>query len=211
MRDSSNLWMIRHIQDEEPCPRSVDVRSQAMFMSRSARRKRYYVRPKCISSYFDAWLAENSTTLPMPIKKLSQRGSFSRYRLIGYPRAITLTASGYALSINVDWRVHRRKTFWDWLVSLDADYRRIGGGVICTCCNSDTENLQVVFPGLESLYANQLFEPLLKWLRDRLISSTHLCLGSTGDGSTWARLVRTDAVALEPNEILISLSTFHNQ
>ncbi len=172
-------------------------------MSRSARRRRYsHTHRDSIDYYFDCWRTGSRLAKGLRLKKLSRRGTCARYRLVGYPKILNLVTSDHGLSVFVVWESRKRKTLWDFIVSLDAGYRRVSDGLVCTCCDRDEE--KVVYPDLAALYTEHLFDPFLEWFRNRLVLSTHLCLGVI-QGATWARPVDLGKDTVSSDETVIRL------
>ena len=167
-------------------------------MSRSIKRRRY--SRKCrdsIDYYFDRWRAVSKLAGGFQFKKLSRRGASARYLLVGYPKILTLVTSDHDLSVCVVWKSRKRKVIWDFVISLDVAYQRVPEGLVTTCCSMEDE---VVFADLATLYADHLFDPFMEWVRNRLVLSTHLCLGAT-----WARLVDLSKDEVSSDETVIRL------
>ncbi|MDQ2762100.1 MAG: hypothetical protein M3Y22_00950 [Pseudomonadota bacterium] len=75
---------------------------------------------------------------------------------------------------------------WDLLLSLDVSPIALSaGGFACGCCPSDERE---VFPSLEALWRDHLFDPLLVWINTDLALAKAIALFRSG-GATWARLI----------------------
>jgi hypothetical protein len=90
------------------------------------------------------------------------------------------------LSVFVDWQGQH----WDSLLSLDVWPRRCAGGYVCECCKLEG---RAVFPNLEALWRDHLFEPFLAWVNEELAAADTVALyGSPAVGYTNAKLISRD-------------------
>ena len=78
------------------------------------------------------------------------------------------------------------------LISLDTSPVRVPAGYVCTMCAPET---RPTLPSWEAVWETDLFNPLLRWVNERLAPANALHI-SGDDGFTIAKLVVTDG---DPN------------
>jgi len=128
-----------------------------------------------------AWLEQASPRLVIPIRTSGQPNDLLEISFVGITPALTAAVSAYALNVHADWQDET----WDMLIAFDANPREIAGGCVCDCCDPDA---RAVFPDMEALWRDHLFEPFLEWVNTKLVPAEFLCLYGTRGHSTWARL-----------------------
>jgi hypothetical protein len=74
---------------------------------------------------------------------------------------------------------------WDLILVLEAFPERTEAGVVCSQC---AHNERRVFASREDLWRDHLFEPLLRWVNDKLAPAVAIALFEY-DGMTQAKLV----------------------
>jgi hypothetical protein len=80
---------------------------------------------------------------------------------------------------------------WDVLLNLDTRPRRLArGGYTCECCKRQNRR---IFPSLDALWRDHLFEPFLAWVNGELaVADTIGLYGSPAEGYTQAKLLPTE-------------------
>lgn len=121
-------------------------------------------------------------------------GRYIELSFNGIHPAIGASLTSRELSVFADWQGQT----WDLLLSLDVLPWRARSGYICELCQAEE---RTIFPNLEALWRDHLFEPLLTWVNTRLAMSDALDLyGSPSSGSTHAELLsRHDTQGTTPN------------
>jgi hypothetical protein len=109
--------------------------------------------------------------------------------------------SGIGISVGVDGPDAAEDDCWDILFFADVLVSHRDNGVVCAICVD--EGHEVVFPDLEALWADHLFEPFVRWICEKLLPADRIALYSEIGHATWARLLRPEhdagsAVAILP-------------
>jgi hypothetical protein len=146
---------------------------------------------------FLSWRRSAASRLAIPVRT---RGYLMQHILLtvdGINPAINAFLTSNELKVVVDWDGQN----WDTLLSLDVTPLRSAGGYICECCEPER---RTVFPTLESLLRDHLFEPFLAWVNGELaVADTIGLYGSPADGYTQAKLLPTET---EPRGISPNIS-----
>ena len=132
---------------------------------------------------FQSWYARNQHRLPYRFILTNVTKHHLELRLAGVQEAISIRVDKQALSICVDWQ----GTCWDMLLSLDVIPMRSEKGCYCAWCA--LEGKQDIYSSRKELWEDLFFEPLARWLEERLKPATLLCLNGSLGESTSARLV----------------------
>jgi hypothetical protein len=130
------------------------------------------------------WL--ETAALVVPINVQPSRHADQRIVLSfeGITPAIGAFLTCWELSVFVDWQGRN----WDTLLSLDVKpRRRARGGYTCECCQRRDRR---VFPSLDALWRDHLFEPFGAWVNGELaVADTIGLTGSPSVGYTHAKLL----------------------
>lgn len=130
------------------------------------------------------WLHLASGRLALPVSADVTSPTSTEVRIRGVHPAIGISLEGGSdFSAWVEWE----QVSWDSWLWLDVYEEPVSGGWVNTIT---LEEYQVVHPTLESLWAADVFEPLLAWINDYLAPATHIAMWGSADDATWARLVR---------------------
>ena len=140
---------------------------------------RHRPRPR-IQRAFVLWLRENRSRFFVPIQITEVNHSGIGLKFPNYPDCLSVGLSRFDLSVYVEWH----GIGWDMLISLDAVPERVPGGYR-SVLNTD---LEAVFPTREAVWRNDLFEPFLSWVNNKLACATALRLYGQRGESTWAVL-----------------------
>jgi hypothetical protein len=136
-----------------------------------ARRRRPHHRA------FRQWLALNQERFAQSVQLQENPGEWLSFSFDGIHRAISgaLTEDGLCIMATY------QKEVWDWLFDDDAYPRRAPGGYVCAECLPGHQKL---FVNREALWADHLFEALLKWVNETLACANWLVMeGSPGEYS----------------------------
>lgn len=83
---------------------------------------------------------------------------------------------------------------WDLLFTLDVYPEPVAGGVVCMICEESDRRL---FPTVEELWRDHLFDPFGKWIAEKVVGAGVLAFYKLdGGGATWAEFHK-DAHAAE--------------
>jgi hypothetical protein len=154
---------------------------------------RHVTLPSVHRAFID-WLEEVRLRLAIALEVRGRVGRHIELSFDGIHPAIGASLTSRELSVFADWQGQT----WDLLLSLDVLPRRARSGYICELCQPEE---RPIFPNLEALWRDHLFEPLLTWVNTRLAISDALDLyGSPSSGSTHAELVsKHHTEGTEPN------------
>jgi hypothetical protein len=150
---------------------------------------------------FLSWRRSAASRLAIPVRT---RGYLMQHILLtvdGINPAINAFLTSNELKVVVDWDGQN----WDTLLSLDVTPLRSAGGYICECCEPER---RTVFPTLESLLRDHLFEPFLAWVNGELaVADTIGLYGSPADGYTQAKLLHREDLSRGSPGRVIALRT----
>ena len=135
-------------------------------------------RPK-IQRSFVRWFKENRHRFNVQIQITEISGKRVELRFPQYPDVLSVWLLRWDLNVSVDWQGKN----WDMLISLAAVPVATASGYRCALC----ENTCTTWPTRDALWQDELFEPFLKWVNERLAPATWLRLYGT-KGGTWAKL-----------------------
>jgi hypothetical protein len=142
---------------------------------------------------FVQWLETARPRLKIPVEVRGQTKRRIKLAFVGINSAIGASLTAQELNVFVEWEGR----VWDFLRCFDLWPRLVAGGYICEHCRPEE---RTVFPTIEHLWRDHLFEPLLKWVNERLAVSDSVCLiGSPSSGWTHAELSDRDPQRPEPD------------
>jgi hypothetical protein len=122
------------------------------------------------------------------------------------------------INVTVEWQGE----CWDFLLSLDVLPKQTAGGYVCGHCltamPSDSRSAatkpeeRTIFPSLEALWRDHLFEPFLKWVNEKLATADAVGLyGSPSCGWTHAELISNHDARRTKPDIRIPLRVSQHQ
>ncbi len=158
-------------------------------------------RPR-IQRAFMHWFNENHTRFAIPIRvtKITAKGVELRFQ--NYPDCLSVVLSSDELAVHVEWLGER----WDRIIDLDVWAYHTRGGYKCRCCWDERGESAEIFPNLEALWQDHLFNPFLKWVNEKLAPARWLRISCTSDrGSTWAKFIRDESELGKPDRTLLFL------
>ncbi len=142
-----------------------------------------------IQCAFLSWLEANRARFAVEIELGTRTDEVHEFSFAGINRAIRGALTTYEINV---YALHADDC-WDFLLSLEAEPRRImGGGVVCEACLPEARR---VFADRPALWADHLFEPFLEWVNDNLAKAKWLALYGDPDYATWARLLPNDDIS----------------
>ena len=132
--------------------------------------KQHLRRPR-IHRAFVKWLKKNSTRFAVPLRMTKIKGEF-RFYFENYPDCFFVqifrhNLAAYDLAVYVEWQGR----LFDILLLEGTDPIVTRGGYEYSpnmMRGMDWYDPSPVFPSLEAMLQNDLFEPLLRWVNDRL-------------------------------------------
>jgi hypothetical protein len=134
---------------------------------------------------FLAWLDEARPRLAVAIHirpSTSEMLEFS-FALAGAVLAGALTTGG-DLAVTAEWEGE----CWDFLFSEEVRPQTTPDGFVCSLC--ETQGKHRIFPNIEALWHDHLFDPFEQWINTKLAVARAVALYRTDNGgATWARLV----------------------
>jgi len=151
------------------------------------------------SQAFTDWLSTAQARCALPLT-MNRRKTGGLDILIHTPRS-TLTAvlTDRELMVPLD----QEELCWDLLLSLEAaPIEDPEGGMTCTLCPAED---RPVFPSLDALWRDHLFEPFLDWINTKAAPATGLGLYRTAKGSTWASFGQEDELRASGADVVLVL------
>jgi len=130
---------------------------------------------------FARWLEANSSLLPVSVRFTKRTDRVWSFAFVGVTEILSGWINTFEISVAAEWDGGA----WDLILDLDAYPVRVSGGFACRVCEPEK---RVVFPSLEGLWADHLFEPFLAWVNDELAVLPWLELMGTVDTAMCARL-----------------------
>lgn len=139
-----------------------------------------------IQRAFLSWLDENHDRFAIKIRLGKRTDRIQEFSFVGINSAIQGVLNTYEISIFAiyggDW--------WDILADFDVDPKgAASGGYYCDACSPEARR---IFPDRHALWADHLFEKLLKWVNEDLANAKWLALYGSLDDASWARLLPGD-------------------
>jgi hypothetical protein len=132
---------------------------------------------------FFQWYATNEDRFSIRLELLRHTGGCLDIGFRGINPILTAHLSDDEITVSVV----SEGTYWDTILDLDSLPKPARGGYVCDFC---LEEHQRVFPSLEDLWRDHLFEPFLDWVNDDLAKAEGLFISGTPDWVGWARLVK---------------------
>jgi hypothetical protein len=134
------------------------------------------------------------------VTKVSSKGIELRFQ--NYPDCLSVCLSKDELAVHLEWQGE----WWDMIIDLDAWPRPTRGGYKCKCCWDERGESAEIFPSLEALWQDHLFDPFLKWVNEKLAPARWLQICCTADrGARWERLIRDESELDKPDRTLLFL------
>jgi hypothetical protein len=133
---------------------------------------------------FSKWLEKNRARFAVEIKLGRRTDTALEFSFAGIDSAISGALTTWEINVTV---THEDEC-WDFLLSLDAEPKRVQSGYICRLCPPDS---RPVFPNRPSLWTAELFEPFLEWVNEDLAKAKWLVLEGSKSSMTRVTLVNT--------------------
>ena len=163
--------------------------------------KQHLRRPR-IRRAFDIWYKNNSSSFAVPILFKRNNAQGIELRFDNYPDCLSVGLSNDELAVHVEWQGE----WWDMIIDLDVWYRKTRGGYLCECCLYEHGETVPVFPSIEAVWQDHLFDPFLKWVNEELAPARCLQISGTVDkGARWAMLIQDESELDKPDPALILL------
>ena len=144
------------------------------------------------------WFQKNHSRflLPIALEKINRKKV--ALMLTGYREYLSVHLNSWNLCVSANWN----GICWDFLLELDVSPVATRHGYYCKCC----EKPSTIWPSLEALYQDHLFEPLLQWVNEELFNATQLLLYGSPGSSTWAALANAKDNLPEPETLWVACS-----
>jgi hypothetical protein len=148
------------------------------------------VRPRIQRAFFD-WLIRNRHRLSFDLLIEGRTDSGIEFSFVGVKRAIAAALTRYGITVWADWK----GDCWDFLMDQDSYPERGPTGYFCSLCldyfrkTHPGQAFTKIFPSREAVWADDIFEPFLKWANDDLANAAYLGLFGTPEYATWAKLL----------------------
>lgn len=153
------------------------------------------VRPR-IQRAFIKWLQENKHRFNVPVKIARRTDQAIELVFAGLHPAFLVCLNSSGIKICVYWQ----GVTWDILYSIDVEPSGIAGGYHCKWVYPEYQQLYI---SREALWVNELFEPFLKLVNEKLATAKWLALYLLSPcSSSWAKL---HTIQPEENEHLFAL------
>jgi hypothetical protein len=141
---------------------------------------------RMIDRAFAKWLEETRSRLDIAVEMRARTARQIGLSFAGINSAIgaSLTTQQLCVFVACEGRI------WDFLLCFDVWPRIAIGGYICEHCKPEQ---RTIFPDMEALWRDHLFEQLLEWVNGKLAVADAVGLyGSPLDGWPHAELVSND-------------------
>ncbi len=150
---------------------------------------------------FRDWLELNRSRFAHPVQLRKRRGHWAEFSFAGVHPAISGSLTESGLSVFAKYQGDT----WDILFDNDAYPKKVRQGYVCREC---LPGYQKLFESRKALWAEHLFEALLKWVNEDLARAQWLVLQATPPEYSWALLAETKpepAQAKDPEDRSVTL------
>lgn len=114
--------------------------------------------------------------MAVPLRVLHRTDDSLALGFVGLTPLLRVCLGSYSLTVNV---VVTGEIF-DGLAEFECALRRRSNGYVCECCDPEE---RVLYPSRAALWCDHLFEPFLKWTKERLSAARYLKLIDIGNGA----------------------------
>lgn len=129
------------------------------------------------------WYAANEDQFAIKLALLKHTGALLDIGFCGINRILT----AHLIDDGINVSVVSQGTYWDTILDLDTLPKRVSDGYACDPCPAEHQR---VFPSLEALWCDRVFEPFLEWVNNDLVKADAISISGTPDWVGWARLIR---------------------
>lgn len=143
-------------------------------------RSRFPKVRKPIQKAFVRWYAEHATQFPAPLLLIKRTDCCMEFTFPDLTTVLTFSLLNDEIGVHVVWQQY----WWDALVFFEAYPKRVNGGYECALSEEKQH-----FETKQALWANDVFEPFLNWVNDKLLPANWLGIYGESDCATWARLL----------------------
>ena len=151
----------------------------------------------CVQRAFLRWFKENRTRFKIPLRLRKITATAIELDLINYPDCLSIWLSSHGLGAWVEWQDNE-----DGLICFDSYMHQVHGGYKCDFCVHSEGEAATLFPTLEALWQDHLFEKFLKWVNEKLLPARWLRVSRCGVG-TWAELILDESKLSESDRTLL--------
>jgi len=131
---------------------------------------------------FFRWYVANEEKFAVRLEMLNRPGTCVDVSFRDINRVLTAQVIEDELTASV----LSQRTYWDTILDFDTAPQPIPGGVMCDLC---VEKSQRIFPTLEALWCDHLFEPFLACVNEKLAIATVVSITGTPNWFGSAKLL----------------------
>lgn len=140
-----------------------------------------------IEKAFIAWYREHEQEWQKPLLFVSRTDGYLSLTQPGLSPAVEIYLHSYEFAVYAGWQ----DQYWDVLMCYDASIELTDKGYFDRCTLPD---YRIAYPTRESLWQAEMFEPLMNWINNKLLSAKWLGLYKLDEsdgklGATWAELL----------------------
>ncbi len=175
-----------------------------------------------IEKAFITWYREHEKEWKRPLLLLSRKDGEMSFTLPGLTPNLCIHLHSYEFAVYVE----RQDQCWDVLMCYDACPELVDNSYFDKCTLPD---YRIDYSTREALWQAEMFEPLMNWINDKLLSAKWLGLYKQDEpdgklGATWAELLTEpdpetfvllpvwlhSSEDRQPEKLLVSQSPTHN-
>jgi hypothetical protein len=130
---------------------------------------------------FRDWLKTNHSRFAIAIQLIDKPGGWLDFSFVGIHPSLSGSLTERGLCVLATYQ----GTCWDMLFDFDAYPKRAAGGYLCSECLPEYKKL---FVDRAALWADHLFERLLRWVNEELVPARWLVLEGEPESYSYARL-----------------------
>jgi hypothetical protein len=141
---------------------------------------------RSLHNSFCQWYAANEDRFAIKLELLKHAKSCLEIGFVSINRILVAHLVDNGIRVSV---VSQAK-YWDTILDLDAIPKRVPAGYVCDLCLAED---RAVFPSLEALWRDHVFEPFLVWVNDELAKAEAISVSGIPDWTGLVRLIRAHA------------------
>ena len=154
---------------------------------------------------FDQWLQGNKERFALPIAVSHQKSDIMQIEFVGVSERIGCYVTSNGISVDAISDIEEIGNVA--MLGFETWPRCCSGGYIC---QMTIPEYQKVYSTLSDLYREEVFEPFLKWVNNKLAKATTLRIFQLGEGIVDGELLFEDKAHFEPSNQMMILSQMVN-
>ncbi len=157
---------------------------------RASEMKKVKARPRIQRAFF-TWLIRNRHRLAFDLLIEGRTDRFIEFSFVGINRAISAILNTNEIVVLAE----LKGECWDLLMDWDSSPACGPTGYFCGSCldhfrdTNPGEEFTKFFPSREAVWADDIFEPFLRWVNEGLTNAKWLGIYGEWGHATWARLM----------------------